>query len=227
MKRRIGGAGGGSDPGPKGGKKVVAAAVAVGALAGTGGVTGTFSTSSAGGTSTGEAAVSRSIKARKAEGRNAAKKGNGRQAWKRMGLRTIREAARNDLDCVANSFDAIRKYFLQKPCASLDRMLFAVGDDRGGSVVISVAWVGFRDRSTARRFRSLIDEHGNGDVKPLAGSLLKIADVRFSGLNYQSRIQSGKTVVIAETEQLRGDPDKELLDAVADVAALLPRPGGR
>ncbi|GAB2778244.1 hypothetical protein [Amycolatopsis magusensis] len=223
MARRIGGAGGGSDAGGGGAKKVVAAAVAAGVLAGGGGVTGAFSSS--GGASTGEAALGRTVKARKADSKSAARRGNADEAWQKMGMRTLRRVAKQDLNCVANSFDDIRAFFVKTPCALLDRTLFAVADDNGGSIVISVAWVKFHSRADARRFQSLIDQHGNGDVRPLATSMLGVAEVRFTGLNYDSDIQGGRTVAIGETEQLDGSPDETLLDALAEVAVQLPSAG--
>ena len=86
----------------------------------------------------------------------------------------------------------------------------------------SSAWVGFRDRRDAGEFKKLIDVRGTGDITPLGTPLLDLADIRFTGLHYQSRPDGG-TVVIAETETASGHVSDEVLDAVADIASWLPR----
>ena len=64
------------------------------------------------------------------------------------------------------------------PCNSLDRTLFAIGDEQGNVAVVSVAWVGFRNRRDAGEFKKLIDVHGTGDITPLATPLLDaVADL--------------------------------------------------
>jgi hypothetical protein len=87
---------------------------------------------------------------------------------------------------------------------------------------VSVAWVGFRNRRDAGEFKKLIDVHGTGDITPLGTALLDLADIRFTGLHYQSR-PDGTTVVIAEAETASGQVSGETLDAVADMASWLPR----
>lgn len=109
------------------------------------------------------------------------------------------------------------------PCTSQDRVLFAVGDGHGNAAVISVAWVGFRFRGQAREFERIEKIHGSGDITPLAATLLGMADIRFTGHHYQSRRKRGM-VVVAETEPAAGHVSDEALDALADVAVLLPRP---
>jgi hypothetical protein len=69
----------------------------------------------------------------------------------------------------------------------------------------------------------LIDVHGTGDIKPLASSLLGIADIPFTGRNYHSD-RKGATLTVAEAETASGRVDSELLDAMAEVAAQLPGP---
>jgi hypothetical protein len=224
--RRIGGKGGGSDPGPgksgKGGGFVVAAAlVAAVALAGGGVGTGSLGRSPSGGGS--DPAAGRSIGVRKVEAQKAARTGNADEAWRRMGMRRLRREAKRDLRCVASSFGQVRGFLVRHPCRSLERVLFAIGDDRGNVVVVSVAWVGFRTRRDAREFQRLEDVHGTGDITPLAGALLDLADIRFTGRHYRSR-PAGSTTVVAETEPATGRVGDEMLGALADVAVLLPHP---
>lgn len=223
MGRRIGGPGGGSDKGSSG--HVIVGTVAAIAIASAGGGVGAgigaVSGSSAG--TVAESAAARNVVARKANGKRAASRGNADDAWRRMGLRGARKKLRQDLNCVVNSFGQIREFFLRTPCRSLDRALFAIDDGRGNLVVVSVAWVGFRTRAQARRFKDLDDKYGTGNVSPLAGALLDLAEIRFTGQHYRSR-QAGHTTVIAEAEPADGGVEDAVLDAVAEVAVMLPKP---
>lgn len=222
MGRRIGGPGGGSDPGLGKADRFIAVAVIIGAVVAAGGGVG-VGTSLGGAGQVVDTAAGQSIRAKKAEGRKAARKGDADEAWRRMGMRTLKKAVKQDLRCMTNSFGQVREFFARTPCKSLDRVLFGLGDDQGNSVVVSVAWVGFHTRGDARQFKRLDDVHGTGNVTPLASTLLGLADISFTGLHYQSR-SDGKTTVIAEAESATGQVSDEVLDAVADVAVLLPRP---
>ncbi len=217
MARRIGGAGGGSDPGAGKAGAVVAAGVLAVSVAAGGGL-------AAGGGASTVAVDSASVNLTKArsEGRKSARNGDADGAWRKLNMRTLKRTAKPALECVSHSFGQVRDHLVRNPCRSLDRTLFAVGDDRGNVAVVSVAWVGFRNRRDAGEFKTLIDVHGTGDITPLGAPLLGLADVRFSGLHYQSR-SDGSTVVIAETESAAGQVSGEVLDAVADVASWLPR----
>jgi hypothetical protein len=222
VARRIGGAGGGSDPGSGKSAGFVAAVVLAGAVAvgGLGGAT-TLGGSSGGGVV--DSATAHNLSTKKAEGKKSARNGDANEAWRRMNMRTLKRAAKQDLQCLAHSFGQVREFFGRNPCKSLDRVLYGVGDDQGNTVVISVAWVSFRSRSDARAFKALDDVHGSGDVTPLASTLLELANIRFTGHHYQSRL-NGDTVVIAETEVAKGQISNDVLDAVADVAVWLPHP---
>ncbi len=111
-----------------------------------------------------DTAAGKSIRAKKAEAKKAARKGDADEAWRRMGMRTLKKAVKQDLKCVTNSFGQVREFFARTPCKSLDRVLFGLGDDQGNSVVVSVAWVGFHTRGDARQFKRLDDVHGTGNV---------------------------------------------------------------
>jgi hypothetical protein len=171
-----------------------------------------------------DSAAGRSVSAKKANGKDAAKRGKPDEAWRRMGMRRIKRAIDQDPNCVRHSFGEVRGFFLRTPCRSLDRTLFTVGDDNGKVVVVSVAWVGMHSRGQARRFKTLDDTYGTGNIMPLAGALLDIADVRFTGRHYDSR-QDRNTVVVAEAEPISGRPTDDELDAIAEIAIWLPRTG--
>jgi hypothetical protein len=217
MARRIGGPGGGSDPGAgKAGAVVAAGVLAVSVAAGGGGLP------LGGGATTAADSAGVNLTKAKAEGRKSARKGDADGAWRQMNMRTLKRTAKPALECVSHSFGQVRDHFVRHPCRSLDRTLFAVGDDRGNVAVVSVAWVGFRNRRDAADFKKLIDVHGTGDITPLATPLLDLADIRFTGLHYQSR-PDGSTVVISEAESASGQVSNEVLDALADVASRLAR----
>jgi len=216
MARRIGGRGGGSDPGGgKAGAVVAAGVLAVSVAAGGGGL------SLGGGASTVDSVGTNLTKA-KSEGKKSARKGDPDGAWRQMNMRTLKRTTKPALECLTHSFGQVRDHFARNPCKSLDRTLFAIGDEQGNVAVVSVAWVSFRNRRDAGEFKKLIDVHGTGDITPLATPLLDLADVRFTGLHYQSRSDAG-TVVIAEAETASGQVQPDVLDAVADIASWLPR----
>jgi hypothetical protein len=216
MGRRIGGAGGGSDKGSAG---VIATVAVAGIVAAGGGV----SLGTASSTGTSNISAGQNMSQRKADGKKSAQKGNWDDAVRRLGMRSLKKSARERGQCVSNSFGEVREFFLRTPCRSLDRVLFAVGDDRGNVVLVSVAWVAFSSRSKAVDFKNLNDIHGIGDITPLAGSLLEMADVRFTGHHYHSR-RDGNTIVVAEAESVTGTVAAEILDAATEVATYLPQP---
>ncbi|MFI9010849.1 hypothetical protein ACIGNX_26790 [Actinosynnema sp. NPDC053489] len=146
------------------------------------------------------------------------------EMWRDSGLRVVDRAARADGDCVPHSFGQVQELLRTSPCVGLDRMLFTVTDDKGGTAVVFVAWVEFADPDRAREFKRLEDVHGTGDVVPLSGSLLQVADVPFTALNYDSDVVDGVTVVIAEAENVAGGFTAEYLDDIAAVAVRTPRP---
>jgi hypothetical protein len=221
MARRIGGAGGGSDKGSGKGKAgiVVAAAAVAGIVATSGGV----SLGTASSTGTGNLSAGQNMSQRKADGKKSARNGNWDDAVRRLGMRSLKKTTRKGSKCASNSFGQVREFLIRTPCRSLERMLFAVGDDRSNVLLVSVAWVGFSARSKAVDFKELNDIHGTGDIAPLAGTLLEMADVRFTGRHYHSR-RDGNTIVVAEAEAATGTVDDVVLDAATEIAVLLPRP---
>jgi hypothetical protein len=146
------------------------------------------------------------------------------ELWRDRGLRVVDRAARADGECVPHSFGQVQELLKATPCVALDRLLFTVTDDKGGTAVVFVAWIEFGDRDGAREFKRVEDIHGTGDITPLSGSLLRIADVPFTALNYDSDLVDGVTVVIAEAENVAGGFTAEYLDDIAGIAVRTPRP---
>ncbi|WP_394614766.1 hypothetical protein JNUCC0626_33635 [Lentzea sp. JNUCC 0626] len=133
-----------------------------------------------------------------------------------------RKAQGQQAECVAVSFGEVREFFVRNRCTSLDRVLFAVTDGAGNTAVISVVWVGLASDGDARRFQSVMNRHGSGDVHPLGSHLLDLAEIEFTGLRYGSE-RDGRTVTVAEAETATGQVTHDTLDALAEVAAHLPR----
>ncbi|MFJ6671420.1 hypothetical protein ACIQMJ_09975 [Actinosynnema sp. NPDC091369] len=204
----------------KSGGAVVAAGVLVLGLVGAGGAAGGGGVL---GSSAGGSAGSSSVTARKLDGQKAAKRGDRDGAWQRMGMRRLNDAVRRQVECLSASHGEVREFFAHTPCASLDRMVIAVGDGAGNNAVVSVAWVGFRTSRDLRAFKRIEDRHGSGDIHPLGAPLLGMADIAFSGHYYGTDVD-GTTITIAEAETAAGHVDPETLDALAEVAAYLPRP---
>ncbi|MEU4745387.1 hypothetical protein AB0G02_33675, partial [Actinosynnema sp. NPDC023658] len=163
-----------------------------------------------------------SVRARQAEGSDFASRGDAEGAWQRMGLRELKRTDRERTDCVAAAFGAVREFLRRTGCAEMDRALFLVGDDAGNSAVIAVAWVAFPSTADARGFRDVADAPGSGDVKPLDTAQVGLGDIAFGGANYGSD-RHHDTVTVAEAEVAAGYVTPEVLDALAEVAAQLPR----
>ncbi|MCC8251114.1 hypothetical protein [Saccharothrix luteola] len=217
MARRIGGRGGGSDPaGGKGGAVVAAAVVALAGAAGIGGEAALSASTATSGSTPG-------LQARKADSKKNARDGDADNALNRLGMRIRKKAVKQDLECLTNSFGQVREFFLHTPCTALDRWVLAVDDGAGNVAVVSVVWVSFGDRARTKRFERLIDVYGTGDVRPLGAALLDLADIRFTAAHYWSETR-GNTITIAESEPATGHVEPDLLDAMTEVAAQLPRP---
>ncbi|CAM3396634.1 hypothetical protein KIPE111705_06385 [Kibdelosporangium persicum] len=170
-----------------------------------------------------QAATGQAIRVNVSRGKVNAKQGKRDDAWRDMGLRRLKQTSKQAVSCAVNSYGDVREFFVRTPCRSLDRMFFVLGDGDRNSVVVAVSWVRMSTSENARKLQELADVYGTGNVSPLAGALVEAAHVKFTGRYYDSR-RSGDLVVIAETEPLRGDPQPEFLDGLAEVAAELPRP---
>ncbi|MCG8924804.1 hypothetical protein [Lentzea sp. CC55] len=210
---------GGGGGGRKGAGAVVAGALALTVAAGTGGVT---TLGGPGAAEVGSGGSSVRLGPRKAEGQKAARRGDAEGAWQRMGMKQLRRTVRQQAECVAVSFGEVREFFTRTRCTSLERVLFAVTDGAGNTAVISVVWVGLASSGDARRFQTLMNRHGSGDVHPLGSHLLDLGDIHFTGLRYGSD-RDGATVTVAEAETATGQVGHDTLDALAGVAAHLPR----
>ncbi len=159
----------------------------------------------------------------KSSSKKSAQKGRHSEAWERLGWRQLRKAAKRELKCGPHSFGEVQRFFLRHPCIDLDRMVFAVDDGSGNTIVVSVAWVKMPKTGEASDLKRLVDTDGTGNVSPLGGELLGLRGIRFTGENYDSRLTK-KLVVIAEAAPAGGRPGEALLETAVEVAVEFPAP---
>jgi hypothetical protein len=169
-----------------------------------------------------DTAVGRSsVDAETASSREAARKGNEKQAWQRMAMREIERKVKNDLRCAVQSFGQVQQFFVSHPCKKLDQVVYGLEDANGNVIIGTVMWVTMPSAGDAQQLRRMEDTYGTGDVTPFTSEILGIGGVKFTGQHYRSRLD-GSLFVISETEPLRGQPSNELLLDVATVADVLP-----
>ncbi|OLR90520.1 hypothetical protein [Actinokineospora bangkokensis] len=154
------------------------------------------------------------------QARNSSRRAKADQEWKRLRLRTVREAVDNAADCAVHSYGEVQRFFLAHPCRSLDRTLLTLADPDGGTFVLSISWVRTRSRSDTADLQRLIDTDGTGSIAPLAFSALKARGVRFTGTPFQSR-RSGDTLVVAEAATVSGTPGASLMEGSVAAASRL------
>ncbi|GHG21502.1 MULTISPECIES: hypothetical protein [Amycolatopsis] len=202
---------------PKKGRAAVLAAAVVGAAAAGGTALGT-----GGGAASLESGGGSTLKARNSS-KESARKGRHEDAMKRLGLKTIKKVVKRELKCAPYAFGQVQQFFVHHPCKALSRMLLAVGDGRGNTVVVTIAWVRMPKTAEARDLRELADRDGTGNIYAVPDALLKRAGVRFTGDHYESRLD-GPRLVIAEATSGGGHPDPAVLEDAADVAVEFPAP---
>ncbi|SDK77438.1 hypothetical protein SAMN04487820_112155 [Actinopolyspora mzabensis] len=185
---------------------------------GTGGVTLGGSGTSTASMSTADTAVVRTIGKNLSKARRDVTRGNRKRAWKRLGMRQGNRVTGNAVECVTSTYGQVREFFVRTPCRDLRRFQFPVNYENG-TISVLVSRVRMRSSAAARDFRSLIDEHGTGDIRPV------LPTVRFSGYHYDSAHRRS-TVFAAETESRTGNVPKQVLDSTAKAAIALARSAG-
>jgi hypothetical protein len=173
------------------------------------------------GTALDTAASQSSVDAETASSREAAKKGNEKEAWQRMALKEVERKVKDDLRCAVQSFGQVQQFFVSHPCQKLGQVVYALEDANGNDIIGTVMWVTMPSADDAEQLQQLEDTYGTGDVTPFTTEILGLGGVKFTGQHYRSR-RDGSLFVISETEPLRGRPSNELLLEVATVADVLP-----
>ena len=132
-------------------------------------------------------------------------------ALERAGWTVHVRATSADGDCIADSRGAVRTFLTSHRCAALHRALLDVGDARGRTAVVAVAWVDLPSTADAIDFRAIVDRSGSGNLTELGGT-------RFTGRHYAST-RDGVTVVNAQAEAGGTLPAAGDLDGLASTAA--------
>ena len=167
-------------------------------------------------------AAEQSVTARTARARASAARGRYAEAWQRLGVRRVNQAAREGVDCVVYSTGRLRDFFLNEPCLSLKRRLEVLADEQGQLGVVSMAWVRMYGEEAATRLQALAGTPGAGWVIPLGGELASLPEV---GLDGENRVatRTGSLVRFTETVSVDG-VDPELLAGAGQVASEFPEP---
>jgi hypothetical protein len=158
VARRIGGAGGGSDPGngkSSGGGTVLAVTVAV--AVSVGGITATGTATLSSGASSGSSSTSgtRTTSNARTESRGSSQDAQTVQArLARQGFRVNLNGLRADTDCVSHSYGQVQNFFRQHPCVALFRAWLDVQDSHGDVVLVAVSWVRMADEASASALQS-------------------------------------------------------------------------
>jgi hypothetical protein len=170
-----------------------------------------------------DSAAGHSIHARTTTSTDAARKGHYDQAWQGLGLTALSKEVDRDPEGAVHSFGHVREFFLRTPCRSLQRALLVIGDPQGNTVAVSIAWVRMFTLSNAEALQRLADTSDTGNISPVPSDLPQLRGVQFTGQHHASR-RTGSLVVIAQAAPGRGQPDTDVLDAAAQVAAQFPPP---
>lgn len=193
--RRIGGAGGGSDKGKRGG---AALAVGVAVVIGVGGVSVAVNASTTSGSANSSAGSRVQVRVSKAESQSAEVR------LAKQGFRIAAKVTNDATDCVGHSYGQMPDFFRRQPCEAIHRALFQIRDAKGDVVLVAVAWVQMPDEASARDLKTKLDSDGTGNITELSREQGKYRTVRFTGDAYASRID-GTVVTNAQAQPvLRG-----------------------
>ncbi len=210
----------------KGAGAAVAAVMVGGAVAMGAGASGGVAVGGAVDSAVGNAAnkiVGKAVRAKVNRAKSSARAGRRTEALARMGLKQVKKHVDEQFQCAIHSYGQVRQFFVDHPCTSLNRELIAVVDEGGNTFLVSVSWVEMPSVAQANQLRTVADTYGTGNVSPIASAALELGDVHYTGQFYDSRID-GELVVIAESAVLAGQPDPDMLEGAAQVAAQLPAP---
>jgi hypothetical protein len=221
-KRRIGGAGGGSDPGngkSSGGGAVLAISIAV--ALGAGGITATGTATLTSGTSSASSSSSTSSSSSNARTKSRGSSQDTQAVEGRLvrqGFRVNVKATSDGTDCVDHSYGQVQNFFRQHPCSALYRAYFEVQDRQGDTVLVAVSWVRMPDGSSASALKHLTDAPGTGNVTELSREEGKYRSIRYTGLIYTSALDTSGTVFVNVQAQpvARGATGVELTSLVTN-----------
>lgn len=192
--RRIGGAGGGSDPGKskvKAGGVIAAAGLAV--VLGVGGTTTLGGSAASGFTGTSSSSSRSGARSSTDDSRSAVVRLSGR------GVRATARLSDDGPDCATNSYGQVREFFEEHPCTALHRSVVEVRDREGDVVLVPIASVEMPDEGQARDLKALLDSPGSGNITELSREQGRYRYVRYTGEAYASR-RDGTVVTNAQAQ---------------------------
>jgi hypothetical protein len=211
-RRRIGGAGGGSEPGPRpggGGAKTFLLATGIAFVVA---VAGTPAARSA--LSTGESATSASQNLRGKSTKNR----NSQLTPARVASRGFRIASHVADDgnvCASHSYGEVQDFFRRNPCVALHRETYVLEDQHGdGKVLVAYASVEMKDTDQARRLQEVLDKDGSGNVTELSRERGAYRSVRYDDAVFASE-RDGTVVVNAQAKFVQGKSRKSDLELIA------------
>lgn len=167
--------------------------------------------------------VSGALQAKSGSAKSAAKSGRRAKAWEKLGWRELRDKAETATSCVAGSYGQVRDFFVEHPCKSVQRLTVAVADGEGGTVAVSITWVGMYGSDTAKQLEELIARDGTGSITPKTAAAVGYPGAEFDGKYFQADVD-GTRVTVAEAAVAAGHPDPATVRLAKDVAVLLPKP---
>lgn len=187
------------------------AAVAAAALVFGGAAAGVGTGSGAGGATARPGSGSQTVQAR------AGRTTDAMLRLERKGYRVTRRTSVDGADCENHAYGQVVSFFRRNPCAGLVRMSFEVRDRRRNVVLVAVASVAMPDEGDARRFRTLVDRHGTGNLVELSRERGRYRSVRFTGFPYASR-RDGPVVTNVQVQPVGRGPGRTVLELVRATA---------
>jgi hypothetical protein len=189
VRRRIGGRGGGSDPGPKSNKgTTVLLAAGLAVALGAGGTAATAGRTA----SVGASAPSGSTSARSQARTSSRKAQIARARLALRGAKLLSHTTDNsthidvpgersaDEACVENSYGEVQEFLRAHPCRALQRELYVIDDRPAGEVLGVAAWVEMERESVARELRCILDSPGTGNITELSREIRPYRSIRLT-----------------------------------------------
>lgn len=178
--RRIGGAGGGSDPGGRSSATALAA-VAVAAAVVLGGTVSVSLGSGAGGASSSGGSSARApSRANKASSDAAVAR------LKTRGVHIEGELTDDSTDCVEHSYGEVQEFLRRNRCLALHRAQLELRDPKGDVALVAAFWIEMSDEPAAAQLVRLLDTRGTGNIRELSREEGRYKLVRYSGPAYDS-----------------------------------------
>ncbi|MGW4521112.1 hypothetical protein [Amycolatopsis sp. NPDC004378] len=164
-----------------------------------------------------------SCQASSGDAKSEAEAGHRTTAWQQLCWRELHAKPESSRSCVASSYGQVRGFFAGHPCTGLQRLTAAVSNGKGGTVAVSVSWIGTSDSDTAQQLKALVTRNGTGSITPKNAAAVGHPEATFDGTYFAAAVD-GAQVTVAEAAAVGGHPGADTLRVAKEVAVLLPRP---